>query len=210
MAIVLAEYARQHGTFPWQIEASDISTRVLARAQQGIYPAERVKLPQLDLLPRYFQKGVGANAGFYRVKEALRQAVRFHQLNPLQAQYPVASSQQGQPPEPRSLTLEIVAADPGRVEWTMTEMDPKAQPRVLSFSGTGDGRPGPVKGSDMNTTAGFTVKGGVMTAVFSTPDGGSDHLSCSLAPNGAQMTCRGTETDGRGHRDDYVDIYDRR
>ncbi len=94
MAIVLAEYARKHGTFHWQIEASDISTRVLERAQQGIYPAERVKVPQPDLLPRYFQKGVGANVGFYRVKDALRQGVRFYQLNLLQAQYPVAASQQ--------------------------------------------------------------------------------------------------------------------
>lgn len=93
VAIVLAEYGRKHGTYQWQIEASDISSRVLEHARKGIYPAERVKVPQPDLLPRYFQKGTGANAGFYRIKDALRQSVTFHRLNLLQAQYPVAPGQ---------------------------------------------------------------------------------------------------------------------
>lgn len=89
VAIVLAEYARKHGAYQWQVEASDISSRVLETAQQGIYPEERVKVPEPELLPRYFQKGTGSNAGLYRVKDALRQSVRFHRLNLLQASYPV-------------------------------------------------------------------------------------------------------------------------
>jgi chemotaxis protein methyltransferase CheR len=93
IAIVLAEYVRKHGAMAWSIEASDISTRILAQARAGIYPADRVKLPAPDLLPRYFQKGVGDNAGRYRVKEALRQAITFHQLNLLQGAYPVAPDQ---------------------------------------------------------------------------------------------------------------------
>ena len=93
VAIVLAEYARKHGAFQWQIEASDISTRVLERAQQGIYPAERVSQVQPEILPRYFQRGVGPHAGLYRVKDLLRQSVKFHHLNLLQASYPVAPSQ---------------------------------------------------------------------------------------------------------------------
>jgi len=93
VAIVLAEYARKHGAFNWQIEASDISSRVLERAQQAVYPEERVKVPEPDLLPRYFQKGMGSHAGFFRVKDSLRQAVKFHRLNLLQASYPVAPFQ---------------------------------------------------------------------------------------------------------------------
>jgi chemotaxis protein methyltransferase CheR len=93
VAIVLAEYARKQGVFTWQIEASDISSRVLERAQQGIYPEERVKVPEPDMLPRYFQKGTGSHAGSYRVKESLRQTVKFHWLNLLQASYPVAPCQ---------------------------------------------------------------------------------------------------------------------
>lgn len=92
-AIVLAEYARAHGSFNCQIEASDISTRVLERAEQGIYPEERVRLPEPGLLPRYFQKGTGCHNGLYRVKDTLRKSIRFHHLNLLQETYPVAASQ---------------------------------------------------------------------------------------------------------------------
>lgn len=93
LAIVLAEYARQHGSFAWQIEASDISSRILERAQNAIYGEERVKMPQPEWLPRYFQKGSGQHEGFFRVKDELRRAVKFHRLNLLQPGYPVAPNQ---------------------------------------------------------------------------------------------------------------------
>lgn len=93
IAIVLAESARQHGYYDWQIEASDISSRILARAQNAIYGADRVKMPQPEWLSRYFQKGVGQHEGFYRVKNSLRETVKFHRLNLLQGKYPVAPDQ---------------------------------------------------------------------------------------------------------------------
>jgi chemotaxis protein methyltransferase CheR len=93
IAIVLAEFVRLHGAMDWQIEGSDISTRVLAKARDGIYAAGSVQLPQPDLLPRYFQRGTGDNEGFYRVKDALRSRVKLHHLNLLQARYPVAPQQ---------------------------------------------------------------------------------------------------------------------
>ena len=93
LAIVLAEFARAHGTFSWQVEATDISTRILAQAKAGIYAADHVKLPLPELLPRYFQKGVGDHEGQYRVKDSLRAQVKFQHLNLLQAQYPVAANQ---------------------------------------------------------------------------------------------------------------------
>ena len=93
LAMVLAEFARKHGACQWVVEASDISTRILAKARAGIYAADRVKLPEPDYLPRYFQKGAGDHAGFYRVKDSLRAQVTFHHLNLLQPQYPVAADQ---------------------------------------------------------------------------------------------------------------------
>ena len=93
IAIVLAEYARTHGMFNWQIEASDISSRILAKAQTAIYDDARLQLPQPEWLQRYFQKGTGNFAGQYRVKDALLKQVKFHRLNLLQAQYPVQPSQ---------------------------------------------------------------------------------------------------------------------
>jgi chemotaxis protein methyltransferase CheR len=93
MCIVLAEFARAHGTFLWQVEATDISTRILAKAKAGVYAADHVRVPTPDLLPRYFQKGSGESDGFYRVKDNLRAQVKFHHINLLQAQYPVAANQ---------------------------------------------------------------------------------------------------------------------
>jgi len=93
VAIVLAEYARTHGAFQWQIEASDISSRILAKAQAAIYEESRIQLPQPEWLSRYFQKGSGSYAGQYRVKAELTRQVKFHRLNLLQAQYPVQANQ---------------------------------------------------------------------------------------------------------------------
>lgn len=93
VAIVLAEISRLNPEFKWAIEASDISSRVLQHAQDGIYPEERMKMPTPEYLPRYFQRGTGSNAGLYRVKSFLRQHLKFHRMNLLQAQYPVAPRQ---------------------------------------------------------------------------------------------------------------------
>jgi len=93
VAIVLAEYARTHGALNWQIEASDISSRILAKAQAAVYEESRIALPQPDWLSRYFQKGLGDCAGHYRVKDLLTRQVKFHRLNLLQAQYPVQPNQ---------------------------------------------------------------------------------------------------------------------
>jgi chemotaxis protein methyltransferase CheR len=81
IAMVLAEFFQTRGNFAWQVDASDISTRMLERARRGIYRAERVQLPSPDWLRRYFQRGVGVYAGQYRVKPELRERVSFHHLN---------------------------------------------------------------------------------------------------------------------------------
>ena len=93
LAIVLAEFVRTHGGMEWQIEASDISHKILAKARDAIYDADRVQVPNPELLARYFQQGTGENAGLYRVKDQLRRQVKFHQLNLLQASYPVPPRQ---------------------------------------------------------------------------------------------------------------------
>ena len=59
----------------WQIEASDISHRMLERAQQGIYPLDTGHTLAPELLRRYFQRGVGVRAEKCRVKAELRQRV---------------------------------------------------------------------------------------------------------------------------------------
>jgi chemotaxis protein methyltransferase CheR len=75
-------------SWPWQIEATDISRRILARAEAAIYPAETVdRLPAL-MSRSYFQKGFGPQEGLFRVKSALRDRVSFNHLNLLEGEPP--------------------------------------------------------------------------------------------------------------------------
>ena len=89
LAIVLAEFARLRSACAWQIDASDISNRMLERCRRGIYPADKVELPSTDLLERYFQRGFGEREGYYRVKAELRRSVGVQHINLFQPQYPV-------------------------------------------------------------------------------------------------------------------------
>jgi chemotaxis protein methyltransferase CheR len=93
IAIVMAEFFRQHGPVAWQVEASDISHRMLELAETGIYPLDTRHALPTDLLRRYFQKGVGTYAGSCRVKAELRERVRFHRINLFQPEYPVPRDQ---------------------------------------------------------------------------------------------------------------------
>ena len=89
LAIVLAEFARQRPGFAWRIDASDISMRMLDRCRRGIYPAARVRLPDPEWLPRYFQRGIGEREGYDRVKAELRQQITVHHINLFQPRYDV-------------------------------------------------------------------------------------------------------------------------
>jgi chemotaxis protein methyltransferase CheR len=93
MAIVLAEFFRTHASVDWQVEASDISQRMLDQAQHAIYQLDnRQPLPP-ELLPRCFQRGVGVRAGTCRVKAEVRERVRFQRINLFQHEYPVPREQ---------------------------------------------------------------------------------------------------------------------
>jgi len=84
MAIVLATCFQAIDPASWHIFASDISTRVLDKATQGIYEESRVKLPNPAWLARYFQQGQRDWEGYYRVKRALRDQIEFGHMNLLQ------------------------------------------------------------------------------------------------------------------------------
>ncbi len=74
---------------PVKILATDLDTNVLAKAEAGVYPLERLeKLPE-EKLKRYFLKGKGANAGFAQVRPELRNMITFRQLNLLDKTWPI-------------------------------------------------------------------------------------------------------------------------
>ena len=93
LAIVLAEFCREHVGVDWQVESSDISHRMLDHARAAIYALDRIPPAFPEILKRYFQKGVGDRAGTCRVKPELRERVRFQRINLFQAEYPVPRDQ---------------------------------------------------------------------------------------------------------------------
>ncbi|WP_263419113.1 CheR family methyltransferase [Terriglobus albidus] len=61
--------------------ATDISTKVLARAQDGTYNEKCFQQVPMEVLRKYLQRGVGPAAGNYRVKQFIREAISFRRLN---------------------------------------------------------------------------------------------------------------------------------
>jgi chemotaxis protein methyltransferase CheR len=81
IALVMEQFFGRQATWPWQLDATDISNPVLAKAREGAYKSEALeKIPPAQLRA-FFQEGAGALAGTFRVKPALQQNIRFRQLN---------------------------------------------------------------------------------------------------------------------------------
>ncbi len=87
LAITLSECLQNTG-WGWHIEATDISHRILAKAEAGIYREDVVGKMPPAMVKACFQRGIGPQEGNYRVKPALRQGLSFHQLNLLEGEPP--------------------------------------------------------------------------------------------------------------------------
>jgi chemotaxis protein methyltransferase CheR len=71
------------------IVATDLDTNVLATAQKGVYPIERVEKMSPDRLKRFFLKGSGSQEGYVSVRPELKRLIEFQQLNLLEANWRV-------------------------------------------------------------------------------------------------------------------------
>ena len=78
IAMVLADHL---GDGPWEVAASDISTRVLEKARTGHYPMDRTDGISREHLSRYCLKGVGSQENTLLVDKKLRSRVNFMQVN---------------------------------------------------------------------------------------------------------------------------------
>lgn len=76
-------------TPPVSIVATDVDTNVLAKAEEGVYPVERIEKLAPDVVKRFFLKGTGAQSGFVRVRPELRAMITFRQLNLLGNDWPI-------------------------------------------------------------------------------------------------------------------------
>jgi len=74
IAMVLDELM---GKEPWEVLASDISTRVLDKARSGLFPIERLPEIPKPYLSRYCLKGIAEQDGTLLIEKSLRDRVRF-------------------------------------------------------------------------------------------------------------------------------------
>jgi len=75
----------------FRILATDISTRVLAQARRGVYPAERFREVPEAWQRAYLLRGEGQSQGLLKIKPELARAIEFARLNliePFQHQRP--------------------------------------------------------------------------------------------------------------------------
>lgn len=78
IAMLLADQLKSSS---WEIIGTDISTRVLEKAREGIYPLERASHIPKDYLTRFCLRGVGPQKGSFRIEKSLRKRVKFLQAN---------------------------------------------------------------------------------------------------------------------------------
>jgi chemotaxis protein methyltransferase CheR len=75
----------------WRILATDISTRVLARAAEGVYSEEEVEPIPADLRGKFLEPaGAGEGEPRFAFARRLRERVVFHRLNLAARPYPMA------------------------------------------------------------------------------------------------------------------------
>ena len=89
LAMVLSEYALEHPGFEFAILGTDVSTGVLEHARTGIYREEQVAAVPDKLRRKYVRRGHGGSEGLVRISPELRRNITWHQLNFLDAEYPI-------------------------------------------------------------------------------------------------------------------------
>lgn len=88
MAMTMVDLFNSY-TPPVQIVATDLDTNVLAKAEAGVYPLERLEKLPPDTVRRFFLKGSGTQEGYARVRPELRNMIHFRQINLLDNSWPL-------------------------------------------------------------------------------------------------------------------------
>jgi len=91
IAITLFEGVQNPQEWDFKILASDLSTRVLAKAALGIYGEERFRSMPQEMLSRHFLRGRGDSMGCFKVKPHLTSMIRFRRLNLMDGDFPIKS-----------------------------------------------------------------------------------------------------------------------
>ncbi|MBI4667250.1 MAG: protein-glutamate O-methyltransferase CheR [Nitrospinae bacterium] len=88
ISFILLETLESMPSMDVKLLATDLSTKVLAKAARGIYTAEQVKSVPKELLPRYFDIEHINDEKFYRVGQKARGIVQFKRFNLMTPTFP--------------------------------------------------------------------------------------------------------------------------
>ncbi len=81
LAISMLQALPERDRTRFRVLASDLSTKALRAAEGGTYRIEKVQDLPIEILRAYFEKGLGAQAGWARVQPHVRKHVEFRQVN---------------------------------------------------------------------------------------------------------------------------------
>ena len=87
-SIVMTAFEALGGDAAFKLVASDIDSRVLATAAQGVYRLDSLKGLGPERLQKFFLRGKGGNAGMVRVKPELRRVIDFMSVNLIRDDWP--------------------------------------------------------------------------------------------------------------------------
>ncbi|MBD7959882.1 MULTISPECIES: CheR family methyltransferase [Comamonas] len=87
-SIVLTAQEALGANANFKLTASDIDSKVLNTASNGVYRMENVKSLSQERLHRFFMRGKASNAGMVRVKPELRRMIDFLQVNLIRDDWP--------------------------------------------------------------------------------------------------------------------------
>ncbi|HUX38379.1 MAG TPA: protein-glutamate O-methyltransferase [Rectinemataceae bacterium] len=92
LAMVLEEFGARVPEFSWSIFASDLSTKVLDKAVEGVYSSEQAAPIPLSFKKKYLLRSKDPHNGLVRVRPELRAKVEFARINFMDRAWPVEGS----------------------------------------------------------------------------------------------------------------------
>lgn len=92
IAMVVNDYLEEYPGFDYSILGTDISRRMLLKAQEAIYPSRYTKPIALETKKKYFLKSKDTVKDEVRIKKTLRDKVRFKWHNLMNESYPINDS----------------------------------------------------------------------------------------------------------------------
>lgn len=89
IAISVFEHFRDRTGPDVKILATDIDTQVLQKAELGVYSISEIESIDVEILKRYFMRGIGENDGLIKIKDESKRITSFQRLNLLDDRYPM-------------------------------------------------------------------------------------------------------------------------